>query len=76
MAGGVLAGIWQPGRIPPTSRWQSNQGGLEWRHEADFERHGIPIAEDHQKSLQDLADELGIDTPFAQYESTRFGASS
>ena len=118
--GGVLAGIWQPGRIPPTSRWQSNQGGffaafhiaafcpvdefyaemaryisecsrlepfpgqaqaelpggLEWRHEADFARHGIPIAEDHQKSLQNLADELGIDTPFAQYESTRFDAGS
>ena len=26
--------------------------------------------------LSDLADDLGIDTPFAQYESTRFGAGS
>ena len=118
--GGVLAGIWQPGRIPPTSRWESNQGGfftafhiaafcpidefytemarymsecrqlepfpgqaraelpggLEWRNEADFGLHGIPVDEDHQRSLQDLADDLGIDTPFAQYESTRFGAGS
>lgn len=26
--GGVLAGIWQPGRIPPASSWESNQGGF------------------------------------------------
>mgnify|MGYP006417767693 CR=1 FL=1 len=118
--GGVLAGIWQPGRMPPTSQWESNQGGffaafhiaafspidefhaemaryvtecrrlepfpghtqaelpggVEWRNEAEFEQHGIPISERHQKSLQDTAAELGVASPFAQYEDTRFGADS
>jgi LDH2 family malate/lactate/ureidoglycolate dehydrogenase len=118
--GGVLAGIWQPGRIPPTSKWESNQGGffaafqiaafgpveefhaemarfvtecrklepfpgheiaelpggIEWRNEAEFSRHGIPVSPRHQASLQDIADELDVNTPFDQYENTRFGAGS
>ncbi|HJP33318.1 MAG: Ldh family oxidoreductase [Candidatus Latescibacteria bacterium] len=118
--GGVLAGIWQPARMPPASQWESNQGGffaafqvaalcpiedfrtemsryvdecrqlepfpghtraelpggIEWRNEADFGRDGIPISAKHEESLRDLAADLGIDTPFDSYESTRFGASS
>ncbi|HCL29409.1 MAG TPA: hypothetical protein DIC52_13345 [Candidatus Latescibacteria bacterium] len=118
--GGVLAGVWQPGRMPPTSKWESNQGGffaafhiaalcpidqfraemtryvsecrqlapfpghqraelpggIEWLNEAEFGRLGIPISEEHESSLQAVADEFGVDTPFAQFESTRFGAGS
>lgn len=118
--GGVLAGIWQPSRMPPTSRWESNQGGffaafqiaafcpldefysemaryvtecrkldpfpghdsaelpggVEWRNEAEFGAYGIPVSPEHQSSLQSMADELQVTTPFAQYEDTRFGAGS
>ena len=62
--------------VPGTGPGTARAGGIEWRHEADFGLHGIPVDEDHQRSLQDLADDLGIDTPFAQYESSRFGAGS
>jgi LDH2 family malate/lactate/ureidoglycolate dehydrogenase len=48
-------------------------GGLEWQRERDYARDGIPISPDHQQCLQDLADELGIETPFAEYVHTRFG---
>lgn len=118
--GGVLAGIWQPGRMPPASQWEANQGGffaafhiaafapvdefyaemaryvqecrrlepfpghtqaelpggVEWRAETEFERDGIPISEAHQQSLQDLAADLDVASPFEHYESTRFGAGS
>jgi hypothetical protein len=30
----------------------------------------------HQKSLQDLATDLGVASPFEHYENTRFGANS
>ncbi len=118
--GGVLAGIWQPGRMPPVSKWESNQGGffaafhiaafapvdefyaemaryveqcrglepfpghtqaelpggIEWRNVTEFERDGIPISVRHQQLLQDIAAELGVASPFAHYENTRFGAGS
>ena len=51
-------------------------GGIEWRNEAEFIRHGIPVSPRHQASLQDIADELDVNTPFDQYENTRFGAGS
>lgn len=47
-------------------------GGLEWQREEEYARAGIPISVEHQKSLQTLADELGVDAPFAGYEQTRF----
>lgn len=118
--GGVLAGIWQPGRMPPASKWESNQGGffaafhieafcpldefyaemaryvtecqqlepfpghqqaelpggIEWRNQAEFHRDGIPVSLDHQRSLQAMADSLGLATPFDRYEDSRFGAGS
>lgn len=48
-------------------------GGLEWQREREYSRDGIPISPEHQQSLQQLADELGLETPFARCEQTRFG---
>jgi L-2-hydroxycarboxylate dehydrogenase (NAD+) len=48
-------------------------GGLEWQRQRDYARHGIPVNPQHQKYLQELADELGLETPFVRYEHTRFG---
>ena len=114
--GGVLAGIYLPQFIPPTSPWESNQGSflaafdvrafmpleefqsqmdafvaaarnmqpfpglnraelpgnLEWQREREYARDGVPISPQHQQHLQKLADELGVTTPFASYEHTRF----
>lgn len=47
-------------------------GGLEWQREREYAREGIPITAEHQQSLQNIAEELGVETPFAQYEHTRF----
>jgi LDH2 family malate/lactate/ureidoglycolate dehydrogenase len=49
-------------------------GGLEWQRELDYTRDGIPISLRHQQALQDLADELEVETPFAQHAHTRFDA--
>jgi len=49
-------------------------GGLEWQRELDYTRDGIPISPRHQQALQDLADELEVETPFAQHAHTRFDA--
>ena len=42
-------------------------GNLEWQRERDYARDGVPISPQNQQALQDLADELGVETPFAQY---------
>jgi LDH2 family malate/lactate/ureidoglycolate dehydrogenase len=47
-------------------------GGLEWQREREYAREGIPITAEHQQSLESIAEELGVETPFAQYEDTRF----
>ena len=114
----MLAGIYLPQFIPPTSPWESNQGSflaafdvrafmpleefqaqmdafvaaarnmrpfpgldraelpgnLEWQREHEYARDGVPISPQHQQHLQKLADELGVATPFAAYEHTRFTA--
>ena len=47
-------------------------GGLEWQREREYAREGIPITAEHQQSLESIAEELGVETLFAQYEDTRF----
>ncbi|MCY3736759.1 MAG: Ldh family oxidoreductase [Gemmatimonadaceae bacterium] len=47
-------------------------GGLEWRWERDNTRDGIPVGREHREMLEEIADEVGVDTPFSGYESTRF----
>jgi LDH2 family malate/lactate/ureidoglycolate dehydrogenase len=48
-------------------------GGPEWLRQQDYAHDGIPIDADHQESLESIAAELGIETPFARCEHTRFG---
>ena len=48
-------------------------GGPEWEHVRDFSRDGIPLSPDHQSGLEKVAAKLGVETPFAEYEHTRFG---
>jgi L-2-hydroxycarboxylate dehydrogenase (NAD+) len=48
-------------------------GGMEWQRQQDYSLNGIPIGAEHRESLESIAAELGVATPFAQFESTRFG---
>ena len=45
-------------------------GGLEWQRERDYGRDGIPVADDHRQSLEELAVELGVESPFQRFEHT------
>ena len=49
-------------------------GNLEWQRERDYIRDGVPVGPGHQQALADLAAELDVETPFAQYEHQRFSA--
>ena len=39
-------------------------GSVEWQRERDYERDGIPLTSGHRQGLEDLAAELGVETPF------------
>jgi LDH2 family malate/lactate/ureidoglycolate dehydrogenase len=39
-------------------------GRLEWEHERDYTRRGIPVGRAHQKSLEQIAKELGVPVPW------------
>ncbi len=47
-------------------------GGNEWVWAKDNQKNGIPLNDDHCAALQEEADKLGVETPFANYEHTRF----
>lgn len=47
-------------------------GGLEHRWEQHHARDGIPVGGEHQEELERIAAEVGVETPFARFESTRF----
>ena len=47
-------------------------GGNEWLWDQENTENGIPLGERHQQALQEEADKLDVETPFAQYEHTRF----
>lgn len=47
-------------------------GGLEWQWERENRVAGIPVGDDHRQVLQEIADELGVETPFVGYEDTQF----
>ena len=49
-------------------------GGLEWLREQEYARDGIPLSDGTRQGLEDIAGELGVETPFARWEHTRFGA--
>ena len=47
-------------------------GGMEWLWERENQRHGIPVSSEHQETLESMAAELKVDTPFSDCESSRF----
>ena len=47
-------------------------GGNEWHWEQESRERGIPMNDEHVEALQSEADRLGIETPFAQLQATRF----
>ena len=48
-------------------------GGLEWRREREYAREGIPVGDETRGRLEEIAAELGVETPFSRYLHTRFG---
>lgn len=49
-------------------------GGLEQQRQQEYTREGIPINVEHQQSLEEIAAQMGVATPFARYAHTHFGA--
>jgi len=47
-------------------------GGYEWAWARENEVKGIPVGPSHESELAEIAAELGVETPFAQHEETRF----
>jgi LDH2 family malate/lactate/ureidoglycolate dehydrogenase len=47
-------------------------GGNEWHWDQENATQGIPVSDEHRHMLQQEADALSVDTPFAQYDNTRF----
>ena len=47
-------------------------GGNEWRWERENREKGIPMSDDHIRALVEEAEKLGVGTPFARFEHTRF----
>ena len=46
-------------------------GGPEWQSEREYACKGIPVSVEHQQSLEQIAAQLGVETPFGKYEDTR-----
>jgi LDH2 family malate/lactate/ureidoglycolate dehydrogenase len=68
--------ISQAGRMQPAPGYERAElpGGPEWQREKDYARNGIPIGPEHQKTLEEIAAEMEVETPFARYEHSRFGS--
>ena len=50
-------------------------GGLEAEWTERYSREGIPVDDARRAQLTAIADRLGLDTPFSDFEHTRFGRS-
>ncbi len=48
-------------------------GGLEWRREREYAEEGLPVGDETRRSLEEIAAELDVETPFSRYLHTRFG---
>jgi L-2-hydroxycarboxylate dehydrogenase (NAD+) len=48
-------------------------GGMEWQWEKENRETGIPVADEHRQLLEEIAAELGVETPFSRYEGASFG---
>ena len=47
-------------------------GGNEWTWERENREKGIPMSDGHVRALVEEAEKLGVETPFARFEHTRF----
>ena len=47
-------------------------GGNEWVWDRENAVKGIPIGDAHREALQEEANKLGVEAPFARFEDTRF----
>lgn len=47
-------------------------GGMEYAWERDNAEHGIPLSDDHVKILTNWAQRLGVESPYNNFEDTRF----
>ena len=57
--------------LPGTERAEL-AGGMEWAWEEENRVEGIPVDRDHQQRLGTLAEEIGVEAPFGEYEGSRF----
>ena len=47
-------------------------GGLEWKWEREHSSSGILVSDEHRLMLETAAEEVGIESPFARFEGSRF----
>ncbi|HUF08949.1 MAG TPA: Ldh family oxidoreductase [Rhodothermales bacterium] len=47
-------------------------GGPEWRSRSESLALGIPVGTEHERGLTEIADKLGVETPFPLFENKRF----
>ena len=47
-------------------------GGLEWNWERQNRRTGIPVGDHHLHALEEVAGEWDVESPFGEWEKTRF----
>ena len=47
-------------------------GGMEYAWERDNAERGIPLSDDHLRVLTSSAERLGVESPYDDYEDTRF----
>ncbi|MBT4496264.1 MAG: hypothetical protein HOC74_00995 [Gemmatimonadetes bacterium] len=48
-------------------------GGMEWQWEKENREAGIPVGDEHRQLLEEIAGELGVETPFSRYEEGGLG---
>ena len=47
-------------------------GGPEWRWTQENLERGIPLGAQHQRELEGIAAELGVETTFSDYADSRY----
>ncbi len=58
---------------PPGTDQAELPGGLEHARESDYRKNGIPVGDELLQRMKSEAEILGLDTPFEQFEHSRFG---
>lgn len=47
-------------------------GGMEYAWEQENAEQGIPISDEHRDALEQWGEKLGVESPYREYEETRF----